>query len=49
VGFRRSELMPAIDGEGNATTVQGTTTFHWSVRTDPARPLNYTHEYHVSR
>lgn len=27
-------------------TVQGKTTFHWSVRDDPRRPLNYTHEYH---
>jgi hypothetical protein len=47
-GFRRAELMPAIDGNGNASDVSGVTTFHWSMRTDPTRPLNYTHEYHVS-
>ncbi|KZT64610.1 glycoside hydrolase family 131 protein [Daedalea quercina L-15889] len=48
VGFRRSELLPAVDlsTNGNASTVQGTTTFHWSVRTDSTRPLNYSHEYH---
>ena len=48
-GFRRSELLPEIDlsQNGNSSTVQGTTTFHWSVRTDPTRPLNYSHEYHV--
>ena len=50
-GFRRSELLPEIDlsQNGNSSTVQGTTTFHWSVRTDPTRPLNYSHEYHVHR
>ncbi|KAH9841905.1 uncharacterized protein C8Q71DRAFT_829205 [Rhodofomes roseus] len=48
VGFRRSELVPAIDlsTNGNARTVQGTTTFHWSIHTDLSRPLNYSHEYH---
>jgi hypothetical protein len=45
-GFRRAELLPGIDGNGNATDVDGKTTFHWSIRTDPTRPLNYTHEYH---
>ncbi|KAI0346707.1 hypothetical protein BDW22DRAFT_794508 [Trametopsis cervina] len=45
VGFRRSELVPATNN-GTDATVQGTTTFHWSIRTDPLRPLNYTHEYH---
>ncbi|KZV87211.1 hypothetical protein EXIGLDRAFT_652353 [Exidia glandulosa HHB12029] len=45
VGFRRSELIPASNN-GTDVTVQGTTTFHWSLRDDPARPLNYSHEYH---
>jgi len=45
LGFRRSELVPATNN-GSDATVQGTTTFHWSIRTDPARELNYTHEYH---
>lgn len=45
VGFRRSELIPASN-DGEDATVQGTTTFHWSLRDDPARPLNFSHEYH---
>ncbi|KZS97141.1 hypothetical protein SISNIDRAFT_406506 [Sistotremastrum niveocremeum HHB9708] len=45
VGFRRSELVPA-NNNGTDITVQGTTTFHWSIRNDPSRPLNFTHEYH---
>ncbi|CCA72240.1 hypothetical protein PIIN_06174 [Serendipita indica DSM 11827] len=47
VGFRRSELIPATNN-GSDATVQGTTTFHWSIRNDPARPLNYSHEYHAA-
>ena len=46
VGFRRSELVPASNN-GTDVTVQGTTTFHWSLRNDPTRPLNFSHEYHV--
>lgn len=46
VGFRRSELIPATNN-GSDSTVQGTTTFHWSIRNDPLRPLNFSHEYHV--
>ncbi|KAF8179614.1 hypothetical protein BJ912DRAFT_883052 [Pholiota molesta] len=45
VGFRRSELIPATNN-GSDITVQGTTTFHWSIRNDPLRPLNFSHEYH---
>jgi len=44
-GFRRSELIPATNN-GTDITVQGTTTFHWSIRNDPLRPLNFSHEYH---
>jgi Glycoside hydrolase 131 catalytic N-terminal domain len=46
VGFRRSELIPATNN-GTDITVQGTATFHWSIRNDPERPLNFSHEYHV--
>lgn len=46
-GFRRSELIPALNINGTDITVQGTTTFHWSIRNDPSRPLNLSHEYHV--
>ncbi|KAF8494539.1 hypothetical protein JB92DRAFT_2995756 [Gautieria morchelliformis] len=45
VGFRRSDLIPATNN-GTDITVQGSTTFHWSVRNDPERPLNFSHEYH---
>jgi len=44
-GFRRSELIPASN-TGIDPTVLGTTTVHWSIRTDPSHPLNYSHEYH---
>jgi hypothetical protein len=44
-GFRRSELIPAPN-TGNDSTVLGITTVHWSIRTDPSHPLNYSHEYH---
>lgn len=43
-GFRRAGLQFANDtpdGEGQ----QGIKTFHWSVKQDPKRPLNLTHEY----
>ncbi|KAF8881408.1 hypothetical protein CPB84DRAFT_1791824 [Gymnopilus junonius] len=44
-GFHRSELIPAANN-GTNITVQGTTTFHWSIHNDPLRPLNFSHEYH---
>jgi hypothetical protein len=43
-GFRRAGLQflkDASDGEGG----KGVKTLHWSVKQDPARPLNLTHEY----
>jgi len=45
LGFRRSELIPAINN-GTDPTTTGTTTIHWSIRNDPQRPLNLSHEYH---
>lgn len=42
-GFRRAELIPNLDN--NSTT--GIKTFHWSLRSDTSRPLNYTHEYQL--
>ncbi|RMZ70431.1 endoglucanase c [Pyrenophora seminiperda CCB06] len=44
VGFRRAGLQflkDAPDGEGG----KGVKTLHWSVKQDPAKPLNLTHEY----
>ncbi|KAF3181550.1 hypothetical protein TWF106_010436 [Orbilia oligospora] len=43
-GFRRSELLPGVNS-GNDATNNGVTAHHFSIRTDPTRPLNYTHEY----
>lgn len=43
-GFRRAGLQflkDAPDGEGG----KGVKTLHWSVKQDPTRPLNLTHEY----
>ncbi|KAI5121648.1 hypothetical protein M0805_001175 [Coniferiporia weirii] len=45
-GFRRSELLPALNN-GTDATVQGTTTFHWSIRSDLRKPLNLTHEHQL--
>ncbi|KAK7982177.1 hypothetical protein PG996_009869 [Apiospora saccharicola] len=39
--LRRTELLV----NNNNPTVSGHKTWHVSVRTDPSRPLNYTHEY----
>ncbi|KAF3933623.1 hypothetical protein ABW19_dt0209015 [Dactylella cylindrospora] len=43
-GFRRSELLPGPNS-GDDITTNGVTAHHFSIRTDPTRPLNYTHEY----
>ncbi|KAF8446633.1 hypothetical protein BGX38DRAFT_1193646 [Terfezia claveryi] len=45
-GFRRSELLP-ITNNGTDATVQGVTTFHFSMRPDMARPLNVSHQYEL--
>ncbi|KAF2733837.1 hypothetical protein EJ04DRAFT_402455, partial [Polyplosphaeria fusca] len=43
-GFRRAGLQFLKDAsDGPGTT--GVKTLHWSVKQDPARPLNLTHEY----
>lgn len=43
-GFRRAELL--VNG-APSTLVSGVKTVHFSLRTDPQRPLNYSHEYQV--
>ncbi|KAL0640151.1 hypothetical protein Q9L58_000709 [Maublancomyces gigas] len=45
-GFRRSELMPGVNN-GLDVTVQGITTFHFSIKEDIHRPLNYSHQYEL--
>lgn len=43
-GFRRAELMLASN-DGKDATVQGITTMHFSIKDDPAKPLDFNHEY----
>ncbi|KAI5851108.1 hypothetical protein DFP73DRAFT_536001 [Morchella snyderi] len=45
-GFRRSELLPKPNN-GTDATVSGHTTFHFSIKDDPHRPLNYSHQYEL--
>ncbi|KDQ49236.1 hypothetical protein JAAARDRAFT_63810 [Jaapia argillacea MUCL 33604] len=49
-GFRRTEFL-AQGPAGHTALIPeievNTTVFHFSVQTDPAKPLNYTHEYQV--
>jgi hypothetical protein len=45
-GFRRAELLPSTNN-GTDATVQGVTTLHFSIKEDPAKPLNYSHEYQL--
>ncbi|KAJ1323437.1 glycoside hydrolase 131 catalytic N-terminal domain-containing protein [Microdochium nivale] len=44
-GFRRAGLMFKADSNTAGPGNTGVKTLHWSVRQDPARPLNLTHEY----
>ncbi|CAG8952120.1 hypothetical protein HYFRA_00000858 [Hymenoscyphus fraxineus] len=41
-GFRRAGLLL---GNGSDASNTGVRTFHWSIRQDPSRKLNLTHEY----
>lgn len=41
-GFRRAGL---LFGNGTDETNVGIKTFHWSVKQDPRRPMNLSHEY----
>ncbi|KAF2119345.1 hypothetical protein BDV96DRAFT_486584 [Lophiotrema nucula] len=47
VGFRRAGLLLKDDKNpiGNDSADAGVVTFHWSIRQDPARALNLSHEY----
>lgn len=50
-GFRRTDIIAQpSDGDHAALDAEievGTTVFHFSVKSDEERPLNYTHEYQV--
>lgn len=49
-GFRRTELIAANNGD-HADLIplmeQGTTVFHFSIKKDETKPLNYNHEYQI--
>jgi len=45
-GFRRAELLPSINS-GSDVTVQGITTHHFSIMSDPQRHVNVSHEYQI--
>ncbi|KAF4555593.1 Hypothetical protein D9617_2g055550 [Elsinoe fawcettii] len=44
-GFRRSELIPVKFPISSADSSSGVKTFHFSLKANPSRPLNYSHEY----
>ncbi|KAJ7366136.1 hypothetical protein DFH08DRAFT_679321 [Mycena albidolilacea] len=49
-GFRRTELIAQKNGNSTAVDEEmeiGTTVFHFSIKADPERPLNYSHEYQI--
>jgi hypothetical protein len=49
-GFRRTELIAQAGNNRSALDVDmesGVTVFHFSIRVDKERPLNYTHEYQI--
>ncbi|CAH0051076.1 unnamed protein product [Clonostachys solani] len=45
-GFRRAELLPASNNGTDPSTI-GVKTLHFSLAKDPARPLNFSHEYQL--
>ncbi|GJE92570.1 glycoside hydrolase family 131 protein [Phanerochaete sordida] len=49
-GFRRTEFIAANNGDHNDLNPileTGTTVFHVSIKQDPTRPLNVSHEYQI--
>ncbi|KAI1788898.1 hypothetical protein LXA43DRAFT_611304 [Ganoderma leucocontextum] len=49
-GFRRTDIIAANNGEHTNLITQmesNRTTFHFSIKKDETRPLNYTHEYQI--
>ncbi|KAJ7053337.1 hypothetical protein C8F01DRAFT_1064849 [Mycena amicta] len=50
LGFRRTELIAQLNGssaQADAVMEVGKTVFHFSIKADETRPLNYSHEYQV--
>lgn len=49
-GFRRTDFIAAVNGDHddlNPVLEAGTTAFHFSIKQDVRRPLNYSHEYQI--
>ncbi|OLN97937.1 hypothetical protein CCHL11_02648 [Colletotrichum chlorophyti] len=46
VGFRRAELLP-LSNDGQDASTDGIKTLHFSLKKDPQRPLNLSHEYQL--
>ena len=49
-GFRRTEFIAAVNGDHddlNPILETGKTVFHFSIKQDETRPLNYSHEYQI--
>ncbi|PBK95883.1 hypothetical protein ARMGADRAFT_925100 [Armillaria gallica] len=49
-GFRRTELIAQKGGSATALNEEidtGVSVFHFSIKADETRPLNYTHEYQI--
>lgn len=49
-GFRRTDFIAAVNGDHddlNPILETGTTAFHFSIKQDVSRPLNYSHEYQI--
>ncbi|KAJ7244241.1 hypothetical protein C8J57DRAFT_1681029 [Mycena rebaudengoi] len=49
-GFRRTELIAQKNGNSTAldeVMEMGVSVFHFSIKADPARPLNFDHEYQI--
>ncbi|KAJ7505916.1 hypothetical protein B0H11DRAFT_1851180 [Mycena galericulata] len=49
-GFRRTEFIAQSNGNSTALDAQmevGVSVFHFSIKADSLRPLNYTHEYQI--
>ena len=49
-GFRRTEFIAQVNGSSTALDAEmevGVSVFHFSIKEDLLRPLNYNHEYQI--
>ena len=50
LGFRRTDLIAAVNGDHddlNPLLETAITVFHFSIKQDSSKPLNYSHEYQI--